>query len=671
VRACLLVAAVAVLFAPARARAVTYTSFDFETPSYGAIGRLLSDFCFFKSSGTWHVFYTEFPSATVSVCRIGHASSTDLIHWTERPVVLVAGSPSWMSTGVWAPHVIAAPGGGWRMLFTGRNDAGAQVIASASSTNLDSWTLTSPDPVWTSPASWARWSATETSSCRDPFVWFDAGSSQYRMVYTAVTMAGESAIGYAGSADLLAWSDLGPLVVDPRVPFTAELESPFVSFDNGRVELLYSQAGTAMLVAPTIAGPWNVTAATGLDGFARAPELAKDGEARILARLRGTPCGPPTWVLIADTVAVTPTGYALPGPPELPASWLVAGNAFDDDPVFGDAPLLRGESSCSLGGFRWLSSAEATRMPTCPFPPQFEAVGQVSSPPFLLRGDALSFRLGGASSPDSAYAALVDDCTGLELVRQTGPNQNGMTSYAWPNAGRRGWPVRFRLVDALERPGGAIGVDDVRDTAAVDLALPSLPSVTVTRPLPGENLTGGSSFTIRWNGSSSAGLDSFVVYVSYDNFATPPTRIVKRTGSQNTYSWLVPVGTKFDVRVRVVAYAKNAVHGCSSSGAFNISVTTDAGGPAAAGLHLAAFGSPGPAPVLVWSNPAGGRARLELYDAAGRLVRELADADGAVERRTAWDGRDGAGRTAPPGVYFALLSTPEGQRAIPVVRLTR
>jgi hypothetical protein len=652
------------------ASAVVYTSYDFEPPSYGETGRLISDFYVLKNAGVWHLYYTELPSPTVAVCRIGHATSPDLVHWTEKPAPLVAGSPSWMSTGVWAPHVVAAPGGGWRMFFTGRSDTGAQSIASASSADLDDWTLTSPDPVWTSPTTWARWSATSVSSCRDPFVWLDAGSGQYRMAYTAMMIDGQPAIGYAGSPDLLHWSDLGPLAVDARVPVVGEMESPFLVFDNGRTELVYTQVQTNILIAPTIAGPWNPEVATIVDGFGRAPEIVKDGQTVLFHRVRGLPCGESTSIVLIDSVTVTPGGYAVPGPSVLTAAWRLEGDAFLDDPTFGDAPLQRGEPPVSPGGFRWLSSSERTQTPSCPLPQVEEATGSASTPTFLLRGDVTRVRVSGASSPDSAYVALVDDCTGLELARQTGPGGNAMVPVTWSNTGRRGWPVRVKAVDRLTRPGGSIGIDDVQDTSVVDQALPSLPSTLITRPISGENLPGGGSFTIRWNASAAAGIDSFVVYVSYDDFATPPQKIAKRNANQFNFTWNVPAITAFGVKTRVVTYAKNAVHGCHTSGAFTISATV--GVPAdAAGLRLAALGSPGRTPVLVWSTPVPGPARLTVYDALGRRVRSLAADVGSGERRTAWDGTDDAGRDVGPGVYFARLVCEAGERSIPIVRLAR
>ncbi len=49
-------------------------------------------------------------------------------------------------------------------------------------------------------------------------------------------------------------------------------------------------------------------------------------------------------------------------------------------------------------------------------------------------------------------------------------------------------------------------------------------------------------------------------------------------------------------------------------------------------------------------------ARLSVFDASGRLVRELDPAvPGAGTHRVVWDGRDRAGHVAPPGVYFLRL----------------
>jgi hypothetical protein len=52
-----------------------------------------------------------------------------------------------------------------------------------------------------------------------------------------------------------------------------------------------------------------------------------------------------------------------------------------------------------------------------------------------------------------------------------------------------------------------------------------------------------------------------------------------------------------------------------------------------------------------------GRAGLAIFDARGRLVRRLLDADLTAGDHVAdWDGRDDGGRAAPSGVYLARLT---------------
>jgi hypothetical protein len=56
--------------------------------------------------------------------------------------------------------------------------------------------------------------------------------------------------------------------------------------------------------------------------------------------------------------------------------------------------------------------------------------------------------------------------------------------------------------------------------------------------------------------------------------------------------------------------------------------------------------------------PVSGRARLSIYDPAGRLMRILMDADTEPGDHTVtWDGRDGTGRRISAGVYFYRLTT--------------
>jgi len=64
-----------------------------------------------------------------------------------------------------------------------------------------------------------------------------------------------------------------------------------------------------------------------------------------------------------------------------------------------------------------------------------------------------------------------------------------------------------------------------------------------------------------------------------------------------------------------------------------------------------------PMTTLRFDVPVAGRAHLEVYDVAGRLIRGLLDADlPAGSHEAVWDGRDEAGRAMASGSYFARLT---------------
>lgn len=93
--------------------------------------------------------------------------------------------------------------------------------------------------------------------------------------------------------------------------------------------------------------------------------------------------------------------------------------------------------------------------------------------------------------------------------------------------------------------------------------------------------------------------------------------------------------------------------------------------------ELAAAERGGGISVVAWPNPFRGACRftiaapapgdvaVRIFDPAGRQVRCLAmQAAGAC-----WDGRDDAGRELPSGAYRVRVETPEGSRALPILRL--
>jgi 1,4-alpha-glucan branching enzyme len=74
--------------------------------------------------------------------------------------------------------------------------------------------------------------------------------------------------------------------------------------------------------------------------------------------------------------------------------------------------------------------------------------------------------------------------------------------------------------------------------------------------------------------------------------------------------------------------------------------------------------------LLRFTLPQASRVRLSVHDVAGREVAVATEGDlAAGEHSTVWDGLDGSGRAAAPGLYFVRLTTPQGARTTRLVRL--
>jgi hypothetical protein len=67
--------------------------------------------------------------------------------------------------------------------------------------------------------------------------------------------------------------------------------------------------------------------------------------------------------------------------------------------------------------------------------------------------------------------------------------------------------------------------------------------------------------------------------------------------------------------------------------------------------------------------PAGSAASLRIFDAVGRLVRDLAVPAAFDSRSVAWDGRTGSGRRVAPGVYYYDMELPSGRETRRIVMI--
>ncbi len=71
-----------------------------------------------------------------------------------------------------------------------------------------------------------------------------------------------------------------------------------------------------------------------------------------------------------------------------------------------------------------------------------------------------------------------------------------------------------------------------------------------------------------------------------------------------------------------------------------------------------------PQTSIAFALPRGEQVRLDIFDAAGRLVRTLVDENrGAGEHTVVWNGTDNAGNGMPSGTYVYKLQTESFVRA--------
>lgn len=148
--------------------------------------------------------------------------------------------------------------------------------------------------------------------------------------------------------------------------------------------------------------------------------------------------------------------------------------------------------------------------------------------------------------------------------------------------------------------------------------------------------------------------------------------------------WLEPAGAAPRRVLRLPGTATAAAFElpCAPPGGATLRVTArdEAGrrhdeASATAAIAVAKGGCAPPLAIGVAPNPvarsasfsAPGAGTLALFDAAGRLVRRVT-LEGTRPRWT-WDGRDAAGRPAPPGLYFARFDGPRGSVTARLVRV--
>lgn len=171
----------------------------------------------------FHVFYLKAPKALGDpelrhdAPRVGHATSSDLVNWTELPDALMhSDGPAFDDQGIWTGSIVRGDDT-WHLFYTGiSRETGHEVqrIGHAISDDLSSWIRVSTQPVVSADE---RWYGTrpqlQREDWRDP--WVFRMDDTWHMLVTAQAAQGElgarGVIAHATSADLNTWTVLEPL----------------------------------------------------------------------------------------------------------------------------------------------------------------------------------------------------------------------------------------------------------------------------------------------------------------------------------------------------------------------------------------------------------------------------------------------------------------------------
>ncbi len=119
-----------------------------QDPLDGAFASVLID------DTDWKMYYTVSGGGSLRTRRIGLATSSNGLDWTDQGIILTQTSGAWDNDRIWCPIVIKIGPNEYKMLYTGEGNRVIQ-IGLATSTDGVNWTKYSGNPVFNDP-SWAH-----------------------------------------------------------------------------------------------------------------------------------------------------------------------------------------------------------------------------------------------------------------------------------------------------------------------------------------------------------------------------------------------------------------------------------------------------------------------------------------------------------------------------------
>jgi len=244
------------------------------------------DFWLADDGDLFHMYYLHAPKSLGDQhlrhrnAKIGHATSADLVAWTDLGLVLEPGEPgSFDETATWTGSVILGPDGLWRMFYTGSrflspdSNANIETVGVATSADLRTWTK-SPGPIAEADARWYEKlgdSSWPEEAWRDPWVYPDPAGEGWHMLITARAGVGDErdrgVIAHAVSPDLVSW-EVRPPLSSVGAGFT-HLEVPQIVDIDNRALLLFSCDSPALAGERSgdVGGIWAVEAVSPVGPF--------------------------------------------------------------------------------------------------------------------------------------------------------------------------------------------------------------------------------------------------------------------------------------------------------------------------------------------------------------------------------------------------------------------
>ncbi len=273
-------------------------------------------------------------------------------------------------------------------------------------------------------------------------------------------------------------------------------------------------------------------------------------------------------------------------------------------------------------------------------------------------GDGLSFTLNGSDSAmNQEYPSEIEPRSGATGVFRYDGDSEGAIRYS---TGHR--EIYFAF--GFEGVTGSAMRDTIMRRSVEWLSDGSWPdteqpTVTLTYPNGGEEFEGGATPDIQWSASDNVGVTSVDILRSWDSGASFPDMIATGEINDGSFEWTVPDSFSTASRIRVVARdAAGLAQRDDSDGDFTAGSET--GVPDGVERKLSLFqNAPNPftlATSITYSVPQPAHVELRVYDASGRIVRTLVDAEaGADDYLVHWDGRRDDGTAAAAGIYLYRL----------------